>query len=75
VEVVHHKAGMCREAVARQEDEWRRRCNNQPEGHAERMSNGGDATTRRTRGTGGHGATRGNGAMRDGDAGRWEAVA
>ncbi len=42
---------------------------------AERMNGGGDATTSRTRGTGGHGATRGDGAKRGGDAGRWEAAA
>jgi hypothetical protein len=39
------------------------------------MSNGGDATTSWTRGTGGHGATRGDGAMRGRDAGIWEAGA
>jgi hypothetical protein len=69
VEVVHQ------EAWARQEDERRRQHNNQPEGHAKRMSNGGDATTSWTRGTGGHCTMRGNGAMRGGDAGRWEAAA
>jgi hypothetical protein len=64
-----------REAGAHQEDDWQRWCNNKPEGHAERMSGGGNATTSRTRGTGGHGATRGNGVMICGDAGRWEVVA
>ncbi len=35
----------------------------------------GNATASPTRGTGGHGTMRGNGAMRGGDAGRWEAAA
>jgi hypothetical protein len=35
----------------------------------------GDATTSRTRVMGGHGATRGDGGMRGGDAGRSEAAA
>ncbi len=35
----------------------------------------GDATTSRTRGTGGHGARRGNGGMRGRDTGRSKAVA
>jgi hypothetical protein len=34
----------------------------------------GNATTSQTRGMGGHGATRGNGGMRGGDAGRSEVV-
>jgi hypothetical protein len=39
------------------------------------MSDGGDVTTSQTRGTGGHGVTIGDGMMRGGDAGRWEAAA
>jgi hypothetical protein len=66
VEAVRREAGVHREAGARQEDERRRQRNNQPEGHAERMSGGGNATTSQTRGTGGHGATRGDGVMRGG---------
>jgi hypothetical protein len=75
VEVVHREARARQEAGAFQEDERQRQRDNQTEEHAKRMSNGGDATTSRTRGTGGHGMTRGNGAMRGGDAGRWEAAA
>ncbi len=45
------------------------------QGCAKRMSGGGNATTSRTSGKGGHGMTRGNGMMRGGDTGRWEAVA
>jgi hypothetical protein len=47
----------------------------QPEGRTKRMSGGGNVITSQTRGTGGHGAMRVNGAMRGGDAGRWEAAA
>jgi hypothetical protein len=45
------------------------------QGHAKRMSGRGDATTSQTRGMGGHGPMRGNGAMRGRDDGRLEAAA
>ncbi len=69
VEVAHQEAG------ARQKDEQQRQRDIQPEERTKRMSGGGDTTTSQARGTGGHGVTRGNGAMRGGDAGRWEAAA
>jgi hypothetical protein len=64
-----------REAGACREDERWRRCDNQPEGHTKRMSGGGDTTTSRARGMGGHGTTRGNGAMICGYAVRWAVAA
>jgi hypothetical protein len=45
------------------------------QGRAKRMSSRGNPTTSWTRGKEGHGATRGTGAMRGGDASRWEVVA
>ncbi len=69
MEVVHQEAGAC------QEDERQRQHNNQPEGPAKRISGGGNGTTSRTRGMGGHGMTRGDGTMRGRDAGRWEGAA
>ncbi len=52
---------------------WRWRVERQ--GCTERMSGGGNATTSRSIGTGGHGTMRGNDMMRGRDAGRWEVVA
>ncbi len=45
------------------------------QGHTKRISGRGNATTSRTRSTGGDGATRGDGAMEGGDARRWEVAA
>ncbi len=56
-----------------------RPCNRKERQSGQQMEGGsvrrGDATTSQTRGTRGHGAIQGNGTMRGGDAGRWEAAA
>jgi hypothetical protein len=68
VEVARQGAGVHRD------DEQQRQCDIELEERAKRMSSGGNVTTSRTRGTGGHSLTRGDGTMRGGDAGKWKAA-